>query len=197
MIVDEPASVDLLWIPLGAGQHVVKTSGRLFEAAAALAGRRRRCDLYHSALEVRLRSQRFVIEMAPVPDSHGAARGVVAEGAVGMRRLGRFRVFRYGVRCWPDGLIPDAQLAEVSSRRISDEWAVAARILEMLPAVPRAVWGRDELHVGEMWNSNSVTSWVLRSAGVDLGDLHPPGRGRAPGWSAGIAVAGRVPGPVS
>lgn len=34
------ASVDLLWIPLGAGQHVVRISGRVFEAAAALIGRR-------------------------------------------------------------------------------------------------------------------------------------------------------------
>ena len=43
------ASVDLYWLPLGAGGHSVRASGRMFEAvAAALA---RRCCLYHSALE--------------------------------------------------------------------------------------------------------------------------------------------------
>ncbi len=31
------AEVDLYWIPLGAGQHVVRLSGRLFEAISACA----------------------------------------------------------------------------------------------------------------------------------------------------------------
>ena len=188
----EDASVDLLWIPLGAGQSVVRLSGRVFETAAALAGRRRRSDLFHSALEVRLDGHRFVIEMTPVPDGHGEVRGVVVEGAVGLARLGRFRVFRYEVRCWRDGTIPDAQFANVSVLRLTDDREVVRRVLGLLPGVPNAVWGRDELHTGEMWNSNSVTSWVLGRAGVDLAELHPPGRGRAPGWNAGIAVAARA-----
>jgi hypothetical protein len=42
---------------------------------------------------------RFVIEQAPAwRDS--SERGVVAEGAVGSRAAGRFRLFRYEIRCW-------------------------------------------------------------------------------------------------
>ncbi len=43
-----------------------------------------------------------------------------------------------------------------------------------------------------MWNSNSVTSWILRSGGVDTTLLAPPNGGRAPGWDAGLVVAGRT-----
>jgi hypothetical protein len=45
---------------------------------------RDRCDLYHSALEVRIPEGRFVIEQAPAWGESGE-RGVVAEGAVGAR----------------------------------------------------------------------------------------------------------------
>jgi hypothetical protein len=41
-----------------------------------------------------------------------------------------------------------------------------------------------------MWNSNSVVAYVLARAGVDAEDLAPPGNGRAPGWRAGLTVAG-------
>ena len=54
-------AVDLYWIPLGAGANVVRVSGKVFEAVSALAQRRGRCDLYHSALVVHVPS-RFVIE---------------------------------------------------------------------------------------------------------------------------------------
>ena len=81
-----PAPVDLYWIPLGAGASVEGTSGKLFEAVSALIRRRRRCDLYHSALEITVPAGRFTIEMTPVPDLAGAdVRGVVSEGAVGTR----------------------------------------------------------------------------------------------------------------
>ena len=42
-------SVELLWIPLGSGQRVVKFSGKLFEAISALFQRRATCDIYHAA----------------------------------------------------------------------------------------------------------------------------------------------------
>jgi hypothetical protein len=58
------------------------------------------CDLYHSALEVRVPDGRFVIEMTPVPDSNGTRRGLAAVGPVGNRRAGRFRRFRYEIRRW-------------------------------------------------------------------------------------------------
>jgi hypothetical protein len=57
-------SVDLYWLPLGAGGHCVRGCGRVFEALAAHRGHRERYDLYHSALEVRLGTGRWIIEMA-------------------------------------------------------------------------------------------------------------------------------------
>jgi hypothetical protein len=51
------------------------------------------------------------------------------------------------------------------------------------------VW--DESGAGEMWNSNSITSWLLARSGCDVGALAPPAGGRAPGWSAGLVVEAR------
>ena len=184
-------TVDLYWIPLGAGAHVVRISGKVFEAVSALLQRRGRCDLYHSALVVSLPEGHFVIEQAPIPDLNGERRGVVAEGPVGTRWAGHFRVFRYEVRCWREGLIPDIQDAIGSPVRLVDDLNHARRIIHLLPSIPTPVWGRDELATGEMWNSNSVTSWVLTRSGVALSTVHPPSRGRAPGWNAGRTVAAR------
>jgi len=188
---DRLASVDLYWIPLGAGAQVVRASGKLFEALSALVQRRARCDLYHSALHVRVPEGDFVIEQAPVPDLHGELRGVVAGGPVGTRWAGRFRLFRYEIRRWRDGRIPDAADAIASPVRVTDDLARARRVLEVLPSIPTPVWGRDEMGTGEMWNSNSVVSWALARSGVDLAGLQPPPGGRAPGWHAGLAVAAR------
>jgi hypothetical protein len=182
-------TVDLYWIPLGAGAHVVRISGKVFEAVSALIQRRGRCDLYHSALVVSLPEGHFVIEQAPIPDLNGERRGVVAEGPVGTRWAGRFRLFRYEVRCWREGSIPDIQDAIGSPVRLVDDLNHARRIIHLLPSIPTPVWGRDELDTGEMWNSNSVTSWVLARSGVALRTVHPPSRGRAPGWNAGLAAA--------
>ncbi len=184
-------SVELLWIPLGAGQHVVRISGRAFEALTAAVRRRPACALYHSALVVTDHDGRHVIEMTPVPDRHGERRGVVAEGAVGSVWLGRVRVFRYEVHRWRDGVIPDADQATATTT-LSLDRDDARRILDLVPSVPTPVWGRDELNAGEMWNSNSVTSWILRSAGIDTSRLGPPDGGRAPGWDAGLVVAARA-----
>ncbi|MEY2426681.1 MAG: hypothetical protein QOI61_2253, partial [Actinomycetota bacterium] len=65
-------------------------------------------------------------------------------------------------------------------------------ILDVLASVPTPTWGRDELATGEMWTCNSVISWTLARAGVDLATIALPPHGRAPGWDAGIAVAGRA-----
>ena len=46
--------VDLYWLPLGAGGHSVRLNGRVFEALAARVEHRPACDLYHSALVVRV-----------------------------------------------------------------------------------------------------------------------------------------------
>jgi hypothetical protein len=53
------------------------------------------------------------------------------------------------------------------------------------------VWGRDEFHTGDMWNSNSVISWLLARAGIEASNIRPPQGGRSPGWHAGLAVADR------
>ena len=121
----------------------------------------------------------------------GAERGVVAEGAVGARWAGRFRIFRYEIRVWPDGHIPDVAEAVDSPRRLSGDEEHARRVLALIRHVPTPVWGRDELRAGEMWNSNAVISWVLERSGLDAASVQPPAQGRAPGWSAGIAVARR------
>jgi hypothetical protein len=118
-------------------------------------------------------------------------RGVVAEGAVGTRRAATSRLFRYEVHCWRAGSIPDVADAVASPVRLSGDEATCRRLLALLPGVPHPVWGRDEYGTGDMWNSNSVTSWALVGAGIDAAAVHPPSGGRAPGWRAGITVAER------
>jgi len=191
MTAESYASVDLYWLPLGAGGHSVRVNGRIFEAVAARLERRDRSDLYHSALEVRLPEGQFVIEQAPVRPGDGSERGVVAEGAVGARTAGRFRLFRYEVRRWRDGRIPDVAEAVESPQRLSADPAFARRLLALVPLVPTPVWGRDELRAGEMWNSNSVIAWLLVRSGVGVETVRLPRRGRAPGWHAGLVVARR------
>jgi hypothetical protein len=186
------ARVDLYWLPLGAGGHSVRLNGRVFETVAARLERRDRRDLYHSALEVEVPEGRFVVEQAPA-SSAAPERGVVAGGAVGSGALGRFRLFRYEVRRWREGAIPDVAEAVASPQRLSDDAATARALLELVPYVPTPVWGRDELRAGEMWNSNSVVSWLVASSGLEVERVVLPERGRAPGWQAGIAVARRRP----
>src|SRR5919199_3597250 len=102
-----PARVLLYWLPLGAGGHVVRWNGRIYEAISARLEHRTIHDLYHAALEVHAGGDRVVIEMAPVWAARDADRGVVNEGPVGMPWLGRFAAFRYEVRRWRGGVIPD------------------------------------------------------------------------------------------
>src|SRR5690606_6134051 len=129
--------------------------------------RRPRQDLYHSALEVQVPEGRYVVEMAPVWATREPERGVVAEGPVGMRALGRSRMFRYEVRRWRDGVIPDVAAAVGGPRRLTADAARARRVLDLVAEVPTPVWGRDELGVGDMWNSNSLTSWLVVRGGLD------------------------------
>jgi hypothetical protein len=188
-------SVDLYWLPLGAGGHSVRLNGEIFEAVAARLERRSPRDLYHSALVVCVPEGRFVIEQAPVRSGHRQERGVVAEGAVGIRWAKRFRMFRYELRRWRDGVIPDVCEAVESPRRLTDDLGTARRLLDLVPVVPTPVWGRDELGAGEMWNSNSFTSWLIASSGLDAESIHVPAGGRAPGWRAGVVVARRFEAP--
>jgi hypothetical protein len=184
-------AVDLYWLPLGAGGRSVRLNGRVFEALSAGVQRRPRLDLYHAGLEVRMPEGSYVIEMAPVWSGPATDRGTVAEGPVGLRVLGRWRWFRYEVRRWRDGVIPDRAEAVDSPRLVTGDREVANRLLQLVPSVPRLVWGRDELGLGDMWNSNSLVSWLLCRAGVDTEPVMPPAGGRAPGWAAGLALAAR------
>jgi hypothetical protein len=189
--------VDLYWLPLGAGGHFVRLNGRIFEAVVARIERRPIKDLYHSALVVRVPEGKFVIEQAPVRDGNGALRGVVAEGAVCSRWARSLRIFRYEIRRWRDGVIPDVDEAVDSPQRLTDNPFLAQRVLELVPDIPTPVWGRDELQAGEMWNSNSVISWLIARSGLGVEAVHPPADGRAPGWRAGVVVARRqAPDPV-
>jgi hypothetical protein len=188
-----PPGVDLYWLPLGAGGWFVRLNGKAYEALVAARDRRPRADLYHSALIVATPEAGFVVESAPIPDGNPAGRGVVCEGAVGHRSLGRFRVFRYEVRCWRDGVIPDIREAVDSPWRLTDDPAAGQRLLDLAPRLPSPVWGRDALGTGDMWNSNSVVSWLLTATGLDVDSIRPPAGGRAPGWAAGVVAARRDP----
>jgi hypothetical protein len=188
----DQAGIELYWLPLGAGGWFVRLNGRLYEAIHALLERRRPLDLYHSALRVCLPEGRFVIENCwPIPDADLAARGVVVEGPVASRRLARWRVFRYEVRRWREGVIADAEEAVASPQRLSDDPLLARRLLDLVGSLPSPVWGRDELQTGEMWNSNSVISWLLARSGLPADAIGPPAGGRAPGWQAGLLAARR------
>jgi hypothetical protein len=105
--------------------------------------------------------------------------GVVATGAVGSRHAGWWRLFRYVA--WAVG----------GPCRLSSDAQVARRLLDAVPIVPTPVWGRDELEAREMWNSNSLTAWLIATAGLSPDGLRPPHGGRAPGWFAGLEVARR------
>jgi hypothetical protein len=183
--------IDVYWLPLGAGGRSVRWNGRAYEALLAWRDHRPPRALYHSALEARVDGVRYVIEMAPVWSETAAERGVVLEGPVGARRLGRFRAFRYEVRCWRDGRIPDVGEAVDSPQRADGDPRRVANVLDIVRQTPPLIWGRDELGAGDMWNSNSLVSWLLARAGYDLTSIEPPPGGRAPGWASGLELAAR------
>ena len=185
--------VVLWWLPLGAGDAVpiVRWNGRIFERLSAWREHRSPCDLYHAALEVVLDDVRYVVEMTPEAGAHGLDRGSVAGGPVGARWLGRSRLFRYEIHRWRDGVIPDLAHAVGGPQRVTDDPRTTRRLMALVPQFPSATWGRDEQRTGDMWNSNSLVAWLLASAGIPTSGVAPPARGRAPGWSAGLAVASR------
>lgn len=183
------AAVELYWLPLGAGGWFVRLNGRLYDAAAAAVQRRPRRDLYHAGLLVAHDGGSYAIELCP--ESRGE-HGRVAGGPVGARWAGRLRIFRYEARCWRGGAIPDIEYAVASPVVVAHDPATAARLVELVPAIPTPVWGRDELRAGEMWNSNSVIAWLLERSGLDADEIPLPDGGSAPGWQAGVVVARRA-----
>ena len=190
----DAARVELYWLPLGAGDTsgCVRANGRIFETVVAHRQRRGPVGLYHSALMVRLDGACYAIEMAPAWGHRGQDRGVVAEGPVGLPWLGRSRFFRYEIRRWRDGVIPDIAEAVDSPQNLDTDAGRAGRLLDLVPAFPAVTWGRDELRAGEMWNSNSLIAWLLVRSGHQACAIRPPTGGRAPGWAAGLTVAARA-----
>jgi len=189
--------VYLYWIPLGAGgSGFVQLNGRLYEAITARRDRRPSLGLHHTALVVSLPEGRYVVEtMWPRPDLDGARRGVVMDGPVFARSLGFTRVFRYEVRCWRDGELPDAGEAVGGAQLVNGDPYTGRLLLSLTPSVPAFTWGRQIPDARDMWNSNSVISWLLTRSGVDIDRIKPPSGGRAPGWEAGVSVARADSGP--
>lgn len=184
----------LWWLPVGAGGHVVIHTSRWWERYRAWREHRDPRRLFHSALEVFIEPgghgpRRHVIEMAPAWGRLDPSVIVVASGPVGLACLGRSPLFRYAVRCWPEGRIPDRDHAPAPPTVLILPAADAEALLRRVPEVPGHTWGRDVPGVGDMWNSNSLVSWLLETSGLDAGDLRPPDGGAAPGWTAGIVAA--------
>jgi hypothetical protein len=181
-------AVDLYWIPVGAGtSRFQRASLRCWEAFEAARARRPRVTLFHSALKLGLETGTFTLELTPA--FLGGSAPPLTTGAVGLRAAGRLRLFRYQLRCLPVERLPDEQFAIASPVRLADGCEVAQRIIELGPSVPRHTWGRRVAGTREMWTSDSVVSWLLVKAGIDLAEVAPPSGGRAPGWSAGLALA--------
>jgi len=157
---------DFWRLPVGAGGVIVAHASRWWELLSARRDCRAPQQLVHAALEVFTGGERYVIEMTPQWGQPRTASGVVAIGPVGPPPLGRFRMFRYVVRAWPNGVLPE---------------------------VPLHTWGRAVPPSTDMWNSNSLIAWTLCRAGIDACTLTPPVGCRAPGWVAGIAAGTRKP----
>ena len=184
--------VSLFWLPLGAdGNPAVRWGGHAYEAVVARREHRERLRLFHSALRVRLCGATHVVEVAPAWGAVEPQRGVVREGPVGLSWLGRSRFFRYEVRRWRGGVIPDLDEAIDSPVDLGATDAQARALLDLVDECPTPVWGRDDLGTGEMWNSNSVVAWLLTRVGLVDDAIGPPRHGRAPGWLAGVEVARR------
>lgn len=188
---DVSPGIELYWIPLGAGgSGFVRFNGRVYEALLARRDRRQPLDIYHTALVVEVPEGRYVVETTwPQPDADGESRGVVRSGPVFANWLAFTRVFRYEVRCWLYGDLPDADQAVDGPHLVSTDPEEARTLLSLAGSVPTHTWGRDVAAAGDMWNSNSVISWLLARTGFDMAVIRPPTGGRAPGWQAGIVVA--------
>ena len=163
-------AIDLYWLPLGAGGRSVRLNGRFFEAVAAVLGHRRACASTDSALLVRAGGG-FVIELAPFPATTplDAVWWPLVRSAQWSRVAPGFPL-RGSLLAGRDH--PRRRRGRRGPRRLSDdpERATAPRLV---PHVPTPVWGRDELRTGEMWNSNSLISWLLTRCGLDIEPINP------------------------
>ena len=102
---------------------------------------------------------------------------------------GRFRIFRYEVRRWRDGVIPDIAEAVESPQRLTNDPGRAQRVLDLAPGARPSSGAATSSGTGEMWNSNSFIAWLLARSGLDAGSIRPPAGGRAPGPSPDLRFA--------
>jgi len=84
-------------------------------------------------------------------------------------------------RRWRNGVVPDLDQAIGPPVVITVDVEVARSIYDAVARVPRLVWGRDERRTGDMWSCNSIISWSLATAGVDVASVPLPPAARAPG----------------
>lgn len=189
----DDCGIDLYWLPVGAEtSRFQQASLRLWEAIEAARARRPRTTLFHAALKLAAGAGNvYTLELTPA--FIGSSVPPLATGPVGFRGADRFRLFRYQLRCLPGATLPDEQWAVESPIRLADDCETVHRVLALAPAIPRHVWGRRVTGTCEMWTSDSVISWLLVRAGIDLSAIAPPRGGRAPGWYAGLSIA-RQPG---
>ncbi|UIN29528.1 hypothetical protein [Microbacterium binotii] len=176
------------WIPVGAGGWLVSHASGLWERMTAAREGRAARPLLHAAIEITDRRGRSVIEMAPAWSGPRTAHGVVGTGPVGLRVLGLSVCFRYEIRCWRDGTVPDLAFAPRPPRIHETSEVVTDAIIMDATNAPRHVWGRDVFGIGDMWNSNSLIAWLLTRAGIAE---HPPSDCSAPGWKCGVEAARR------
>ena len=181
------SSVDLFWIPVGAGTHFQRYSLVLYEELVARWARRRRLGLLHAALKVCVAGDRFTIEAAPA--SGGPNPSGEVTGPVGSTWAGRLRLFRYQVYVRPGDRLSDQAWAVAPPIPLTHDAGVASRILDLATQVPAYTWGRRRPGHSEMWTSDSTVSWLLLRAGIESGEIGVPAGYRAPGWVSGIEEA--------
>lgn len=179
-------SVDLYWIPVGAGTRFQKFSLAVYEGIASRLARRESATLLHAALKLQTDGRTYTLETMPSPPGPNVAHEVT--GPVGVRFADRLRLFRYQVCVRETGALPDEEWAVVPALRVGDG-RTAAHLLSLAKEVPAYTWGRRRKGQPEMWTSDSCVAWLLLQAGIDAGEIAVPAGCRAPGWFAGIAEA--------
>ena len=177
-------------MPVGAGTpRLQRASLRLWEAFEAARARRTRTVLYHSALKLHTEGRTRTLELMPA--FIDSASPPLLTGPVGAGLAGPPRPLPHQRVCTHRGGAPPRRWGGERAQGLAHDESVARAIIALAPAVPPYTWGRRVRGTSEMWTSDSVISWLLLRAGVDLAAMHIPAGGRAPGWEAGLEVASR------